>query len=66
MGEKLKELDGDFWPEGIWSIRVADETGAIVCHDPSHRRLGHTAARLIVSISLGPEACDQFECGERA
>ena len=22
MGEKLKELDGDFWPEGEWSIRA--------------------------------------------
>jgi hypothetical protein len=31
MGEKLKELDGDFWPEGEWSIRVADETDATVC-----------------------------------
>ena len=31
MGEKLKELDGDFWPDGEWSIRVADETGATVC-----------------------------------
>src|SRR3954468_5068936 len=31
MGEKLKELDGDFWPEGEWSIRVVDETGAVVC-----------------------------------
>src|SRR5215204_4981355 len=31
MGEKLKELDGDFWPEGVWSIRVADESGATVC-----------------------------------
>ena len=31
MGEKLKELDGDFWPEGEWSIRVADENDATVC-----------------------------------
>ena len=31
MGEKLRELDGDFWPEGEWSIRVVDETGAAVC-----------------------------------
>jgi hypothetical protein len=31
MGEKLKELDGDFWPEGEWSIRVVDDTGATVC-----------------------------------
>jgi hypothetical protein len=31
MGEKLKELDGDFWPDGKWSIRVADETDATVC-----------------------------------
>jgi hypothetical protein len=31
MGEKLKDLDGDFWPEGEWSIRVVDEAGATVC-----------------------------------
>ena len=31
MGEKLKDLDGNFWPEGLWSIRVADETDATVC-----------------------------------
>ena len=31
MGEKLKELDGDFWPEGEWSIRVVDQTGATLC-----------------------------------
>jgi hypothetical protein len=31
MGEKLKDLDGDFWPEGEWSMRVEDETGASVC-----------------------------------
>jgi hypothetical protein len=31
MGEKLRELDGDFWPEGVWPIRVADESGATVC-----------------------------------
>jgi hypothetical protein len=31
MGEKLKDLDGDFWPEGVWSIRVVDEAGASVC-----------------------------------
>ena len=31
MGEKLRELDGGFWPDGQWSIRVADETGATVC-----------------------------------
>jgi hypothetical protein len=31
MGEKLKESDGDFWPEGEWSIRVVDDTGATVC-----------------------------------
>ena len=31
MGEKLKDMDGDFWPEGIWSIRVVSETGATVC-----------------------------------
>jgi hypothetical protein len=31
MGEKLKELGGDFWPEGEWSMRVVDETGATVC-----------------------------------
>jgi hypothetical protein len=30
MGEKLRELDGDFWPEGEWSIRVVDESGATV------------------------------------
>jgi hypothetical protein len=29
--ERLKELDGDFWPDGKWSIRVADETDATVC-----------------------------------
>lgn len=31
MGERLKELDGDFWPDGEWSIRVVDEAGAVVC-----------------------------------
>src|SRR5215208_4472683 len=31
MGEKLKELGGDFWPEAEWSMRVVDETGATVC-----------------------------------
>src|SRR5215204_7019280 len=31
MGEKLRELDGDFWPEGEWSIRVAKEADASVC-----------------------------------
>jgi hypothetical protein len=31
MGEKLRELDGGFWPEGEWSIRVLDETGTAVC-----------------------------------
>ena len=31
MGEKLRELDGDFWPEGEWSIRVANEADATVC-----------------------------------
>jgi len=31
MGEKLRELDGDFWPEGEWSIRVAKEADATVC-----------------------------------
>ena len=31
MGEKLRELDGDFWPEGEWSIRVVYESGATVC-----------------------------------
>ncbi len=31
MGEKLKELDGDFWPEGEWRIRVADEADRTVC-----------------------------------
>jgi len=31
MGEKLRESDGDFWPEGEWSIRVVDESGATVC-----------------------------------
>ena len=31
MGEKLKDLDGGFWPDAEWSIRVVDETGAAVC-----------------------------------
>lgn len=31
MGEKLTELDGDFWPEGEWRIRVVDEAGSILC-----------------------------------
>jgi hypothetical protein len=31
MGEKLKELDGGFWPDAEWSIRVVDEAGAAVC-----------------------------------
>ena len=31
MGEKLKDLDGDFWPEGEWRIRVADEEDRTVC-----------------------------------
>jgi hypothetical protein len=31
MGEKLKELDGRFWPDGEWSIRVVDESGASLC-----------------------------------
>ena len=26
-----KEADGDFWPEGEWSIRVVDESGASGC-----------------------------------
>jgi hypothetical protein len=30
MGKKLKDLDGNFWPGGLWSIR-ADETDATVC-----------------------------------
>src|SRR5215211_7373762 len=31
MGERLKDLDGGFWPDAEWSIRVVDETGAAVC-----------------------------------
>ena len=31
MGEKLKHLDGGFWPDAEWSIRVVDEIGAAVC-----------------------------------
>ena len=31
MGEKLKDLDGGFWPDAEWSIRVVDEIGAAVC-----------------------------------
>jgi hypothetical protein len=31
MGEKLRDLDGKFWPEAEWSIRVIDEAGAPVC-----------------------------------
>ena len=30
-GEKLKDLDGGFWPDAEWSIRVVDATGAAVC-----------------------------------
>ena len=31
MGERLKDLDGGFWPDAEWSIRVVDEIGAAVC-----------------------------------
>jgi hypothetical protein len=31
MGKELRELGGDFWPGGEWSIRVSDEAGATVC-----------------------------------
>jgi hypothetical protein len=31
MGERLRDLDGDFWSEGEWRIRVVDEAGATVC-----------------------------------
>jgi subtilisin-like proprotein convertase family protein len=31
MGERLQDLDGEFWPEGEWRIQVVDEAGATVC-----------------------------------
>jgi hypothetical protein len=31
MGERLKDLDGDFWAESEWRIRVADESGRTIC-----------------------------------
>ena len=62
MGEKLKELDGDFWPDGEWSIRVADETGATVCAIRVTGRSGHPQARLIVSISSAKVITARAQC----
>jgi len=31
MGERLRDLDGEFWPEGEWRMHVVDEAGATVC-----------------------------------
>ena len=30
-GEAIKELDGAFWKQGEWQMRVVDESGAPVC-----------------------------------
>src|SRR3954470_24470600 len=31
MGERLKDLDGGFWPDAEWTVRVVDDIGAAVC-----------------------------------
>ena len=35
MGKKLKDLDGNFWPEGLWSIRRGRDRRDRL-HNPSH------------------------------